>query len=66
MPNILWFQLLNSEDLLLFPIVYQSKLNIFGFWTFDCAKQDIGRHPVRFWEVAFLHYVFLMFHRLNF
>lgn len=44
MPNILWFQLLKSEDLLFFTIYfYFFKQNIFGFWA---VGQDFA-----FWEI---------------
>lgn len=31
--NILWFQLLKFEDLLLFSVLYHYEVNIFVFWT---------------------------------
>lgn len=39
-PNTLWLQQLRFVDLL-FLSLYQSKMNIFVFWTFSQTKQDI-------------------------
>lgn len=33
MPNIYWFHLLQCENVLLFSVSSQGKLNIFGFWV---------------------------------
>lgn len=41
MPNISYLQLLKHEDLLLFSVLYNYKLNIFEFLTVGRTKQDI-------------------------
>lgn len=47
MPNILWFQLLTCEDLLLFFVINDSRLNTFGFSTVDRTKQGTRRTRTR-------------------
>ncbi len=43
MPNICWFQPLKHEDLLLFSLLYNRKMNIFRFWTVMLTKITINR-----------------------
>lgn len=41
MLNILWFHLPKCEDMLLFSILYQNKLNIFTF--LDCLADNTSK-----------------------
>lgn len=38
------------EDLMLVFVIYDSKLNIFGFWTVCQIKQGVGRHYHGLWK----------------
>ncbi len=50
--NNLWFQLLTCENFLLFFVLYDSKLNIFRFWTVSQTKQTNWRHHCGLWEIV--------------
>ncbi len=41
MVNFCWFQLLKCENLRFFFVIYDSSLNIFGFWIVGHIKQTI-------------------------
>lgn len=41
MPNSLWLQLLKCNDFMLFFVIYDSKLNVFGFGTIGRINQDV-------------------------
>lgn len=49
--NTCWFQLLWSEDLMVFFVVHANKLNISRLWSVGWTKQDIWRHELRLWEI---------------
>ncbi len=35
-----------------FLVLHGSKVNIFGFWTISCIKQDIWQHQLRLWATV--------------
>lgn len=42
-PNICWFQILKCKGLLVSSVLYNCKLNTFGFWTTDQTKKQSGK-----------------------
>lgn len=36
-----WLQLLRYDDLMLYFVIYESKLSIFRFWTVGFTKKDV-------------------------
>ena len=54
--NILWLQLLQCEDLLLFFILYYCTLNIFGFWTVCLEKLNVWSHQHGFFKIFWSFY----------
>ncbi len=49
MPNVHWIQLLNTEELMIFLVIHDSKLSIFG--TAGQTKQDIWRRHYGLCEI---------------
>lgn len=53
-PQIVWFQRLSCENLLVFLVLYDSKLNIVGFWTIVQPKKAIFKMST--WALEPNHY----------
>ncbi len=51
MLEIRWYQLLKYVYFLLFSVLYDCKLNIFGFWNVDQTKRAIVIY-LGLWEIA--------------
>ncbi len=65
MQNICWLQLLNPHVRIycFFPLINDSKLNIFGFWTIARTKQGIWRRHIGLWnfETSIFHHFLTFF-----
>lgn len=64
--NIYCFQPLKCENVLLFFIIYNNKLNIFEFWTVGQIKQVIYVSHFGLWEIMMdMFHHFRTFYRLK-
>lgn len=55
MPNIFWFLLITYEDSLIYFVLYDSKLYMFGFWIVGLTQKNIYRCHIVLWEIAIFH-----------
>ena len=52
MSFVFWFQILKSNDLLIFFVFYDNKWRVFGFWTSGLTKEAIWRCHFGLWEIV--------------